>query len=46
MSLGRGTVYEDKILKLIKEKAKSNKKEISKDEAEKILKKSQNQEKC
>jgi len=40
----RGTVYEDKILKLIKEKAKSNKKEISKDEAEKILKQSQNQE--
>jgi len=40
----RGTVYEDKILKLIKEKAKPNKKEISKDEAEKILKLSQNQE--
>ena len=39
----RGTVYEDKILKLIKEKAKANKKEISKDEAEKILKKSQDQ---
>ena len=38
----RGTVYEDKIINLIKEKAKSNKKEISKDEAEKILKKSQN----
>ena len=37
----RGTVYEDKILKLIKEKAKANKKEITKDEAEKILKKSQ-----
>ena len=34
----RGTVYEEKILNLIKEKAKSNKKEISKDEAEKILK--------
>ncbi len=34
----RGTVYEDKILNLIKEKAKANKKEISKDEAEKILK--------
>jgi trigger factor len=34
----RGTVYEEKILKLIKEKAKANKKEISKDEAEKILK--------
>ena len=40
----RGTVYEDKIISLIKEKAKSNKKEISKDEAEKILKQSQNQE--
>ncbi len=40
----RGTVYEDKILKLIKEKAKSNKKEISKNEAEKILKDSQKQE--
>jgi trigger factor len=34
----RGTVYEEKILNLIKEKAKPNKKEISKDEAEKILK--------
>jgi len=40
----RGTVYEDKIMSLIKNKAKSNKKEISKDEAEKILKQSQNQE--
>ncbi len=40
----RGTVYEEKILKLIKEKAKPNKKEISKDEAEKILKQSQKQE--
>ncbi len=40
----RGTVYEEKILKLIKEKAKPNKKEISKDEAEKILKQSQMQE--
>ncbi len=40
----RGTVYEEKIIGLIKEKAKSNKKEISKDEAEKILKQSQNQE--
>ena len=39
----RGTVYEEKILNSIKEKAKSNKKEISKDEAEKILKESQNQ---
>jgi len=34
----RGTVYEEKILKLIKEKGKPNKKEISKEEAEKILK--------
>ena len=34
----RGTVYEEKILNLIKEKAKPNKKEISKAEAEKILK--------
>ena len=41
----RGTVYEEKILNLIKQKAKSKKKEISKDEAEKILKESQNQEK-
>ncbi len=40
----RGTVYEEKIIKLIKEKAKSNKKEITKDEAEKILKQSQKQE--
>ena len=40
----RGTVYEDKIMNLIKEKAKSNKKEISKDEAEKILKESQKQD--
>ena len=40
----RGTVYEEKILKLIKEKAKPNKKEISKDEADKILKQSQLQE--
>jgi len=40
----RGTVYEDKIMNLIKEKAKSNKKEISKDEAEKILKQSQDQD--
>jgi trigger factor len=39
----RGTVYEEKIINLIKEKAKPNKKEISKDEAEKILKKTQNQ---
>jgi trigger factor len=34
----RGTVYEEKILNLIKEKAKPNKKEISKEKAEKILK--------
>ena len=34
----RGNVYEEKILNLIKEKAKPNKKEISKEEAEKILK--------
>ena len=40
----RGTVYEEKIINLIKEKAKVNKKEISKDEAEKILKQSQKQE--
>ena len=40
----RGTVYEDKIMNLIKEKAKPNKKEISKEEAEKILKQSQNQD--
>jgi len=40
----RGTVYEEKILKLIKEKAKPNKKEVSKEEAEKILKQSQMQE--
>ena len=37
----RGTVYEEKILNLIKDKAKANKKEISKDEAEKILKEAQ-----
>ena len=35
----RGTVYEEKILNLIKEKAIANKKEVSKEEAEKILKK-------
>jgi trigger factor len=40
----RGTVYEEKIISSIKEKAKSNKKDISKDEAEKILKKSQDQD--
>ena len=41
----RGTVYEDKIISLIKEKAKPNKKEISKAEAEEILKDSQKKEK-
>tara|TARA_B100001093_G_scaffold77931_1_gene68996 strand:- start:1216 stop:2559 length:1344 start_codon:yes stop_codon:yes gene_type:complete len=40
----RGTVYEEKILSLVKQKAKSSKKEVSKDEAEKILKQSQNQD--
>ena len=40
----RGTVYEEKIINLIKNKAKPNKKEISKDEAEKILKKHQKQD--
>ena len=40
----RGTVYEEKILNLIKEKGKPNKKEISKDEAEKILKDAHNHE--
>ena len=39
----RGTVYEEKIIKLIKEKAKPNKKQVSKSEAEKILKVSQSQ---
>ena len=39
----RGTVYEEKIIKLIKENAKPNKKQVSKSEAEKILKASQNQ---
>ena len=34
----RGTIYEEKILKLIKDKAKSNLKIISKEEAEKLLK--------
>ncbi len=33
----RGTVYEEKILNLIKEKGKANKTEISKEEAEKIF---------
>jgi|TARA_B110000438_G_C15794638_1_gene642316 trigger factor len=34
----KGNVYEDKIINLIKNKAKSNKKNITKEEAEKILK--------
>ena len=34
----RGTIYEDKIIKKIKQKAKSNIKNISKEEAEKLLK--------
>jgi len=38
----RGTVYEEKILNSIKEKGKANKKEISKDDAEKILKDAHN----
>ena len=37
----RGTVYEEKIISAIKEKAKSNNKEVTKEEAEKILKDSQ-----
>ena len=36
----RGNVYEEKIINLIKSKAKPNKKDISKQEAEKILKES------
>ncbi|MDB4081812.1 trigger factor [Candidatus Pelagibacter sp.] len=40
----RGTVYEEKIIDLIKTKAKSNKKEISKEEAETIIKEYQKQE--
>ena len=40
----RGTVYEEKILNLIKDKGKPNKKEISKEEAEKILKEAHNHE--
>ncbi len=38
----RGTIYEDKILKVIKQKAKSNNKIINKEEAEKLLKSAQN----
>ena len=40
----RGTVYEEKIIDLIKTKAKTNKKEITKEEAEKILKEHQKQD--
>jgi trigger factor len=40
----RGTVYEEKIINLIKTKAKPIKKEITKEEAEKILKEHQKQE--
>jgi trigger factor len=40
----RGTVYEEKIIDLIKAKAKPNKKEITKEEAEKILKEYQKQD--
>jgi len=40
----RGTVYEEKIIDLIKTKAKPNKKEVTKEEAEKILKDYQKQE--
>ena len=37
----RGTVYEEKIISAIKEKAKANLKEVTREEAEKILKESQ-----
>ena len=40
----KGTVYEEKIIDLIKTKAKPNKKEVSKEEAEKILKEHQKQD--
>ena len=40
----RGTVYEEKIISSIKEKAKVRHKEVTKDEAEKILKDSQKKE--
>ena len=40
----RGTVYEEKIIDLIKTKAKPNKKEITKDEAERILNEHQKKE--
>ena len=38
----RGTIYEDKIINLIKTKSKVQKKEITKGEAEKILKSAHN----
>ena len=40
----KGTVYEEKIIDLIKTKARPNKKELTKDEAEKILKEHQKHE--
>ena len=40
----RGTVYEEKIISAIKEKAKPNNKEVTKDQAEKIIKDSQKNE--
>jgi trigger factor len=40
----RGTVYEEKIISAIKTQAKPNKKELTKNEAEKILKEHQKQE--
>ncbi len=40
----RGTVYEEKIISIIKEKAKASYKEVTKDEAEKILKDLQKKE--
>ena len=40
----RGTVYEEKIIDLIKTKAMPNKKELTKQEAEKILKEHQKQD--
>jgi len=40
----RGTVYEEKIISAIKEKAKGSLKEVTKDEAEKILKETQKTE--
>jgi len=40
----KGTVYEEKIIDIIKTKAKPNKKVLTKDEAEKIIKEHQKQE--